>query len=309
MMTYNQEKYVRESLRGMLAQTYDPLQIVISDDHSTDGTWDIIMEEVDEYKRLGGEHQILLNRNASNLGIAKHFEKLVSLCNGVLMVCNAGDDISFPNRVGRIVSAWRDSGARAMVIMHDGVKIDKFGKEIGSVGVRNVDAPLGACMAYSRKVFLSFEKIVEEGCFEDHVYGRRGALLGEVLVINDKLVKYRVGSGVSSVLHDRRAPELRSAVGRLASFKQSMIDLKYMRKKSKIDEDRYEKLYERYDQYIVKLSNLLELIGGATFLRRWKAYKNLYVSARSWKQGMLRLPYLLPQKLGDYVYKIHDMWR
>jgi GT2 family glycosyltransferase len=42
VLAYNQQKFVAEAVRGALAQTYHPLEIVISDDCSTDGTFDVI---------------------------------------------------------------------------------------------------------------------------------------------------------------------------------------------------------------------------------------------------------------------------
>ena len=76
MLTYNQERYVRDAVRGVLAQTYEPLEIVISDDCSTDGTWNIILEEVDAYRKSGGVHKnIVLNRNEKNLGLIRHCQE------------------------------------------------------------------------------------------------------------------------------------------------------------------------------------------------------------------------------------------
>ena len=43
---YNQERYIGEALEGAFAQTYRPLEIVISDDASTDRSWEIITEAV-----------------------------------------------------------------------------------------------------------------------------------------------------------------------------------------------------------------------------------------------------------------------
>lgn len=52
-LTYNQEKYVRETLDGFLMQVTDfPFEIYIHDDCSTDGTPDIIKEYQEKYPML-----------------------------------------------------------------------------------------------------------------------------------------------------------------------------------------------------------------------------------------------------------------
>ena len=40
VFAYNQEAYVAEAVRGALAQRYRPLQVILSDDASTDRTFE-----------------------------------------------------------------------------------------------------------------------------------------------------------------------------------------------------------------------------------------------------------------------------
>ena len=65
---FNQERYIGEALKGAFAQTYRPLEIVVSDDASTDRSWDVIEAAVAEYRRRPDAADVVLNRNASNLG-------------------------------------------------------------------------------------------------------------------------------------------------------------------------------------------------------------------------------------------------
>ena len=93
LFTYNQEAYVRESLEAALAQSYSPLEIVVSDDCSPDGTVSVIREVIAAY---AGEHRVVLNVNETNLGIGAHVSKvMMELSSGDYMITVGGDDVSF----------------------------------------------------------------------------------------------------------------------------------------------------------------------------------------------------------------------
>src|SRR4051812_12097634 len=83
VFTYQHSKFIQEALAGAFAQTYSPLQIVISDDASTDGNWDVIQRTVADYR---GPHKIVVNRNERNLGFAKHLNRCFELCTGEIIV-------------------------------------------------------------------------------------------------------------------------------------------------------------------------------------------------------------------------------
>lgn len=52
MCTYNGERFLREQLDSILSQTYPLLEVIIQDDHSTDGTMDIL-------NRYAREHEVV----------------------------------------------------------------------------------------------------------------------------------------------------------------------------------------------------------------------------------------------------------
>ena len=94
--TYNQEAFIADAVKGALAQDYPNMEIIISDDCSSDNTWSTIQDTLAEYT---GDKLIRLNRNERNLGIREHINKvLYELAKGDIIVFAAGDDVSLPNR-------------------------------------------------------------------------------------------------------------------------------------------------------------------------------------------------------------------
>ena len=112
VMAYNQEQFVREAVEGALAQTYVPLEILLSDDCSTDRTFDVIQDAVKGYT---GPHAVVLNRNTRNLGISAHVDMLMDMARGELIVAADGDDVSFAHRTERCVEMWLNSGKPAAI--------------------------------------------------------------------------------------------------------------------------------------------------------------------------------------------------
>lgn len=92
---YNQESFIRKAVEGAFSQTYSPLEIILSDDCSTDHTFEIMKEMAAAYS---GPHKLLLNRNTKNLGIGHHFSRVMELVTGEIIELAAGDDISLPYR-------------------------------------------------------------------------------------------------------------------------------------------------------------------------------------------------------------------
>jgi glycosyltransferase involved in cell wall biosynthesis len=103
IFTYNQEKFIREAVEGALNQTYSPLEIIISDDCSSDSTFNIIRGITSSYS---GPHKIIINRNEKNLGLGGHFSNVCySMATGEYIVTCAGDDISQPEHVEKAIEA------------------------------------------------------------------------------------------------------------------------------------------------------------------------------------------------------------
>jgi glycosyltransferase involved in cell wall biosynthesis len=125
VFAYNQEKYIREAVKGAFAQTYQPVEIILSDDCSTDKTFEIMKKMASKYK---GPHSVKVVQTEENLGVIKHVRLRGKEALGEIVVVAAGDDISLPNRCEAHLKAYSDESVMAVstgynLIDHRGITI------------------------------------------------------------------------------------------------------------------------------------------------------------------------------------------
>jgi glycosyltransferase involved in cell wall biosynthesis len=121
LLAYNQEKYVRDAIQSAFSQTYVPLEIILSDDGSSDGTYRIMQEMAASYD---GPHTVVVRRSEPNQGLVRHFMTVAGLAEGRLVIEAGGDDISKPERTMEIVRAWQETGAWALYSRFDRISED-----------------------------------------------------------------------------------------------------------------------------------------------------------------------------------------
>ena len=87
VVTYNQEKYIRQCLDSILMQKVNfDYEIVIGEDSGTDNTLSICEEYARKYP------QIRLLPKTSHLGIAGNWKRVLSECQGKYVAMCEGDD-------------------------------------------------------------------------------------------------------------------------------------------------------------------------------------------------------------------------
>jgi glycosyltransferase involved in cell wall biosynthesis len=207
LLCYKDAPYIRDALQSALAQTV-PCEIVVSNDGSDDGTYELAQAMVADYR---GPHRISVRRNERNLGVAAHVNAAVPLTHGKIVVMMAGDDISYPHRVATILEAFRRR-PQAMVLGSDFDGIDETGRPI-EVSFRQrpelfgLDYYVSVGRLIGREVFERFGPI--HGPIEDNALSLRGALLGECLNLRQPLIQYRQHpNSVSAGVFARHEPPM-----------------------------------------------------------------------------------------------------
>ena len=87
--TYNQKDYLRNTIISVINQDYDNIEIVISDDASTDDTESLVTEIIKD----NPDRDIKYIRRTSNLGhIANYHDTLQNIVTGEYVLNLDGDD-------------------------------------------------------------------------------------------------------------------------------------------------------------------------------------------------------------------------
>lgn len=101
--TYNSAEFVKDTVKSIMNQTYQNIEIVITDDASTDGTIEILEKLEKEDKR------IKLTKNKKNLGITDNMNSGIHKCNGEYIAILDGDDWAYPYRIEEQVKVMEDN--------------------------------------------------------------------------------------------------------------------------------------------------------------------------------------------------------
>lgn len=101
--TYNGERFLAEQLDSIYEQSWPNLEVVVSDDASTDGTVEILRR----YAERSGLRFVV---NQQRLGLVRNFERAISLCRGELIALSDQDDLWKPEKLQHLVSSLGNYG-------------------------------------------------------------------------------------------------------------------------------------------------------------------------------------------------------
>lgn len=189
-VTYNSSQYIRDAIDSILASSFTDFEIIISDDCSTDNTWEIIQAYDDS--------RIIKYRNETNLQEYPNRNKALGLAKGDWVLYIDGDDLIYPhalsfissmiaksNDVGMLLMRWyRNNMIYPILISPRDFYLEKyFGEGFLSTAFTNV--------VFNRKVLLDNGGIPLGYSFGDDVIRLQLALSCKMMIISDQLTFWR----------------------------------------------------------------------------------------------------------------------
>ena len=201
---YNAEKFIRETMDSVLAQTYPHWELLLVEDGSSDGSVDVIGEYIAEK----GESRIRLIRLPSNQGAARARNKGLEEASGRYIAYLDADDLWAPEKLEHELRFMEEKGAAFAFTGYEFA--DEHGVGLGKV-VRVPETleyrqALSNTTIFTTTVMFDSSKIPKELLEMPEIKSEDTALWWKVLRagytaygLNENLVRYRrAGRSLSS---------------------------------------------------------------------------------------------------------------
>ncbi len=138
--TYNGIKFLTQQLDTLINQTYQHLEIVVSDDGSSDGTIEILESYEKRYPNFS------FYKNAAPHGTKRNFENALKHCKGTYMAFSDQDDVWMLDKIEKLINGIGDFA----LIYHDSLFVDEKGNSLN----RTFTTKLNMYQGYDSRAFL-----------------------------------------------------------------------------------------------------------------------------------------------------------
>ncbi len=202
MITYNHAEFVEKAIRSVFAQVVDyPIELVICDDASSDGTPDIIRSLLPPANIV-----VKLNLRESNVGMLRNFSAAIEMCSGQYIALLEGDDYWLDSEKLQKQVKFLDSHADFVICYHP-VKIDSGSDELkDDVALRVRDISdiyelangnyMHTCsVVFRSRLFGAFPPQFYDSTVGDYFLHMLNAQYGKIKCIPDAMGAYRVHPG------------------------------------------------------------------------------------------------------------------
>jgi teichuronic acid biosynthesis glycosyltransferase TuaG len=199
---YNGENFIKEAIDSVIAQTYKNIEIIVVDDGSTDGTYQVISEYIQFQNIFFLQHE-----NSANLGVSKTRKFGIENSRGKYVSFLDADDFFFPNKIELQVQIMEEKSS--LVLCHSSVQYQSennlvfphdyvFSKSNKQYQFLDLDNYLTINPIFNSSVLVKKELLIEINFsmpqlfqFEDWITWILLAEKGSFYYISEELAAYR----------------------------------------------------------------------------------------------------------------------
>lgn len=283
--TYNAARFILETLDSILSQSYSNIEIIIGDNCSTDNTKQIVQPLLQKNKRVA------YYKNEKNLGYAGNCNKLIGLAKGKYVAIFHSDDIYDSKLVEKQVDllemenglvgcfslfSYIDEKSNS-IERNQKIKLASDFKKYNKFDYIDTLIDTYVNPFFCPSSMIRKDSYIKAGMYdlntkyvEDQDMWIRLLELGDLAVINEQLVKYRLHSGQGSTFYtDPERSEVSPMISQLKSYLVRTVS-------SKEYSDKYEKRINR----MIAIDHLFLAYYMAKNGRFYLEYKNKIIKSR-----------------------------
>jgi glycosyltransferase involved in cell wall biosynthesis len=192
----------------MLSQTLRPVEVIVSDDASTDSTLAVVEQVIEEAARSAPGVRFRVLRNARPLGVTGNFEQAISACSADLIALSDQDDIWMPHRLERAAAEFARR-PDLVLLGSDADLIDSVAEPLGRTLFETLEISRGERSEVARgDAYLAFM--------------RRNLVTGATTMLRREIAR-TASPFPTSWVHDEWLAVIASAVGRVDLLGEPLI--------------------------------------------------------------------------------------
>jgi glycosyltransferase involved in cell wall biosynthesis len=228
--TYNGERYLKQQLDSILAQTHSPEEIIVVDDASSDSTVAILKS----YAANDTRFRLLINEK--NIGYIRSFERGMLAATCSLIALSDQDDIWVPHKLENLNRYLGNS----IAVYSDSILVDENGNSSGKKmsDIKN-QLSYNNCLMYTIGAWapghaMLFRKELVEKCqpfptivTHDFWLGFVAACNGGIMYLNEVLVQYRQHAANAIGANTHQAKKQKPSVEKKISIARQRMQLLY----------------------------------------------------------------------------------
>ena len=284
MATYNGEKYLREQIDSILNQTYSNINLIISDDGSTDKTPEILKE----YEKK--DNRVILKPHKERFGVIKNFEFLLKQVENNYYMFSDQDDVWLPEKIEKSMDKMKQENAD--LVFTDLEVVDeelktiypsygdymllnrKIKKCINSQELNYLYNCVTGCTALGKKKML--DKILplpdtSKYVLHDYWIAVMTSIYGKVAYVEEACIKYRQ-HGNNQVGTDKISHKFT----KFADVRNLFIDLKLDIFQTFVDNnDRFPEEFQERNKRSLEYFQMLKKVKFFNF-KKWNIFYDLY---------------------------------
>ena len=254
--TYNGERFLRQQLDSIFAQTCQDFEIIVADDVSTDATVEILSS----YDNRSNFHYAI---NSQNIGFIRNFSQAAKRARGKYIAPCDQDDVWLPDKLQSLL----DQANEHLLVYSNSELVDELNRPLGkslqdSLKINFVSGSnyrafyFGNCVAAHTMLFrrelLDYIDTLPQSVYHDHWLAFIASRLGSIHAVDKKLVLYRRhDNSVTTTIKKKKF------TGNVISYLRAKADRQSQRNQSKL---RKLKDFRSFNQMINKPDAELDVL-------------------------------------------------